>query len=364
MADEFHYIDVDTEKLWDDALAIYIAEGGDVLYPGDEKEMLLRAAHAMGVQVLMRCENALRMDTLTYSTGEFLKEYGRKRGCIYIDAVAATAKVEITLQASGVQKTIPAGTELTADGTILYVLQSDIEQTGTAQKIAATVVCATPGAIGNGLRAGTQMQFVEGSEAYASIIVTEGARGGVDAEDEEAYRERIQKYGLASVTTGPAEQYESAAMAVSPQIIAARALNDGGGEVGIYMILEDGADQESIFASVMQALSDIRDRPLTDHVQAHAAAECAYRLKIEVQYSAYSGIGTQLAAAVEAYRKWQDEVIGQAFNPEKLAGLLYTLGCERVRFLEGSGMDGSMEFKQIEKRQRCRGTIEVSVVNT
>ena len=126
MADEFHYIDVDTEKLWDEALAIYIAHGGDVLYPGDEKEMLLRAAHTMGIQVLMLCENALRMNTLSYATGAFLKEKGREKGCVYIDAVAATAAVQITLQPSGVQKTIPAGTELTADGTILYATEADL----------------------------------------------------------------------------------------------------------------------------------------------------------------------------------------------------------------------------------------------
>lgn len=366
MADtEFHYIEIDSEELWDEAMQIYIEHGGDVLYPGDEKEMILRSALAFGITVLARVENALRMNTQTYAVREYLKEYGKnKKGCIYIDAVAATATVEITLQATGIQKTIPAGTKLTADGAILYAIESDIEQTGTAQRIETTIVCETPGTIGNGLRAGTQMQFVDGSDAYAEIVVIDAAHGGVDAEDEEAYRERIHDYGLAAVTTGPSAQYESIAMSVSPQIVAVRALNDGESEVGIYMILEDGADQDSIFNSVVQTLSDITTRPLTDHVQAHAATERAYTLNVEVYYSQYAGIGRDVTEAVEEYQRWQDNAIGRAFNPDKLIAQLYQAGCERVRFLEGSGMDGSIAYTEIGLRERCKGNIVLSVVNT
>lgn len=364
MADtEFHYIDIDSEKLWDEAMRVYIDQGGDVLYPGDEKEMLLRSAMVLGMTVLAKVENALRMDTLTYAQGEYLKEYGKKRNCYYIEAVAATAPVKITLQPTGIARTIPAGTELTADGTILYTLQEDIEQTGAAQEIETTIICATAGTVGNGLREGTQMQFVESSEAAAAILVTGDASGGADAEDLEAYRQRIHDYGLASVTTGPSSIYESRAMEVSPQIIAARALNDGAGEVGIYLLLEDGADQERIFYSVEQALSAITERPLTDHVQAHAAAERAYTLNVEVRYDSYAVKESAVQDAIAAYQRWQDDTIGRAFDPGMLIAVLYQIGCRRVRFLEGSGMDGSVEYTEIGERERCKGEIVLTAVN-
>ncbi|MBR3740544.1 MAG: baseplate J/gp47 family protein, partial [Clostridia bacterium] len=224
---ETHYIDFDQEALWDRMHRAYIRAGGDILYPGDEKEILLRAVQAIAIAVMADVDSALRMDTLTYAMGEYLKLYGEKRFCIYQEAVAATAPVIITFYATGYSRIIEAGTLLTADGALLYELTEDITLTGTAQEINTTVRCTTPGAIGNGLYAGVELQFIQPVDGLVSAVVAEDASGGVDAEDEEAYRERIRRYGLASVTTGPYMLYESQAMAVSTQILDARALNDG-----------------------------------------------------------------------------------------------------------------------------------------
>jgi len=363
---ELHYVDYDEEKTWDEMLRTYIQAGGDILYPGDEKEILLRSVLAIATAIMAKVDSALRMDTLTYATGDYLKEYGQKRNCVYIDAIAATAPVEITFRASGIAQTLEAGTELTADGTMIYVLSEDIEVTGTAQTIETTVTCQTPGTIGNGLNEGAQLQFIESVDGFVSAIVTETASGGVDAEDEEVYRERIRNFGLASVTTGPEQLYESQTMAVSTQIIDARAINDGGGNVGIYLILADGADQTSIFNSVEQALSAVTTRPLTDHVVVHAAGEATYTLNVKVWYSQYAGIGDDVTGAIAEYQAWQDHRIGRAFNPDKLTAMLYQAGCERVQFLEGSGMSGaeSAEYTEIDPNEHCKGTITLTVVNT
>ena len=60
---------------------------------------------------------------------------------------------------------------------------------------------------------------------------TVDATGGQAQESDDAYRERIRTYGLASTTTGPQSQYESVAKNVSSEIIDARALNLGAGEL-------------------------------------------------------------------------------------------------------------------------------------
>ena len=45
--------------------------------------------------------------------------------------------------------------------------------------------------------------------------------------------------------------------------------------------------------------------------------------------------------------------------------MLYQAGCERVQFLEGSGMDGgSAEYTEIDPNAHCKGTITLTVVNT
>ena len=205
-ASELHYVDYDPEKVWDEMINAYLDAGGDILYGGDEKEILLRAVLAIATAVMAKVDSALRMDTLTYATGEYLKEYGLKRNCVFIDAVAATAPVTLTFEPSGVQQTIEAGTELTEDGTVIYVTTEDIDQTGTAQIVETKVRCQTPGIIGNGLYAGAQLQFIRPVEGLLTAIVSGDASGGVDEEDEEVYRERIRNFGLASITTGPEQQ--------------------------------------------------------------------------------------------------------------------------------------------------------------
>ena len=37
---ELHYMQCDPEKLWNKMIEAYVDAGGDILYPGDEKEML------------------------------------------------------------------------------------------------------------------------------------------------------------------------------------------------------------------------------------------------------------------------------------------------------------------------------------
>ena len=364
---ELHYVDYDAEQTWDEMLRAYIEAGGDILYPGDEKEMLLRAALAIATAIMAKVDSALRMDTLTYATGEYLKEYGRKRNCVYIEAIPATAPVTMTFQATGIAHTIAAGTELTADGAVIFATQEDLSITGTAQEINTTVQCQTPGIIGNGLRQGTQLQFVEGIDGFVSAIVTADASGGVDAEDEEVYRERIRNFGLVSVTTGPKMLYESQTLAVSSQIVDAKAVNDGGGEVGIYIILAEGANENAIKASVEQALSSDTKRPLTDHVTVYVSDEAAYTLNVKVWYSQYAGISDSVTAAISEYQAWQDNKIGRAFNPDKLIAMLYQAGCERVQFLEGSGLGDDPEaaaYTEINSTKHCAGTITLTVVNS
>ncbi|MBQ8088475.1 MAG: baseplate J/gp47 family protein [Clostridia bacterium] len=363
MAD-FHYVKFDPEEVWKEMTDTYIDAGGDVLYPGDEKSLLLQAVLAMAIAVMGKVDNALMMDTLTYATRDYLKEYGRKRNCEYIDAIPARATVELTFRATGVTQVIEAGTELTADGIVIYHTVDDILQSGAKQTTTAEIECAMAGSVGNGLIAGTQMQILDSTAAVETAIVIQTATGGVDAEDEEAYRERIRAYGLASSTTGCAAAYEAVTKTVSSQIVDAKALNNGGGEVGVYLILADGANEAAIFQSVEAALSPIDRRPLTDTVTIRKASEVTYALKVEVWYSDYNGLTGDLQETVEAYRTWQDDTIGRAFNPDKLMAMLYQIGCDRVRFAAGSGMGGSVEYAEIAENARCKGTIELIVVNT
>ena len=362
---EIHYLTYDEEALWEAMTDAYIDAGGDVLYPGDEKEMLLRGMESIIMQAFAGIDNALRMDTLRYAVRDYLDLYGEKRNCYRIKAAAATTKVRLTFLASGEGKTIPAGSPLTADGAVIYQLLEDVEQTGYAGTADAEIICSQDGAIGNGLHTGAEMQFLTPEDGVSNVTVLEDAKGGQNEEDDETYRARIREYGLSTVTTGPATQYESVAKNVTSEIIDAKAINEGDGAVGVYLLLADESSSAAIIAAVEAALTPEDARPLTDTVSVALASKKEYLLKVKYGTSPGANVSAYIADAVSRYQEWQDKTIGQAFNPDMLMSYLYQAGCLRVVFDTGSNFDGgTVEYTEIDPNEYCKGTITLEVIST
>jgi len=361
---EIHYLTFDPDEMWDEMQLAYMDEGGDVLYSGDEKYMLLRGVHAILMQAFAAVDNALRMDTLRYAQREYLKIYGEKRNCIYKNAEKATATITITFKATGKSDVMAAGEPVTADGEMLYLLDEDVIDNGYAQTVTVSVTCAIAGTAGNGLLSGTQLQALLPHDGIYSIYVTTDATGGMDDEDFEVYRERIRNYGLTNITTGPEVQYESAAKDVSTVILDANAVNLGAGQVGVYLLLSDTTGSAAIITAVTAALNSVSVRPLTDQVSVALATAIPYTLNVQYEAGSGSNISTAIGEAVTEYQEWQDHVIGQPFNPDKLMAMLYQAGCTRVVWGTGSefGSGGDVEYTPIQANQYCSGTISLAVI--
>ncbi|MBR6571232.1 MAG: baseplate J/gp47 family protein [Clostridia bacterium] len=356
-----HYINYDPDEIWKLIQLTYISEGGDILYPGDEKEILLRSVLALMVQGFAIVDNALLMDSLQHTMDNFMDIYGSKRSCYRIEAQAAEAEVEIVFTANMVRKTIPAGTALTADGQRIYLTQTDLEQTGYGQTSRIRIVAEESGVAGNGLIAGTEMQFCAPNAAVMSITATESATGGRDRESDDNYRERIQEYGLASITTGPRQRYEQVARSVSADVLDAKAVHIGPCSVCVYLIVEANANAEAIKTAVTSALSEETERPLTDLLTVSEAEEIPYLLSVNVTLD--SGMtGDALDAVVKEYQAWQDNEIWRPFNPDRLVAKLYQAGVSRVQWAEESHFNGgAVEYTTIEENQRCVGEIVLNV---
>lgn len=361
MATDKHYIEYDPDEIWKEIFFAYVNSGGDILYPGDEKEIVLRAMQAGIVFGLARADNGMLMDTRTHAVNDYLDAYGQKRSCYRMEAQAAEATVQITFQATGISKTISAGTELTADGQQIYLTKEDIRQTGYTQVENTKIIAKIAGAAGNGLTEGTQMQLCITNTAVTNIIVTTSAAGGRNREDDENYRERIKEYGLASITTGPRQQYERVAREVSPAILDARAIRLAPCEVRVYLIVDEAADEESLKNEVLQALSEETQRPLTDLLSIEMAEQLAYVLNVKCTIESTLG-ATTLDNVLQEYQAWQDEKIWRPFNPDKLMAMLYQAGVSRVQWGDGSHFNGgTVEYTPIGESQCCKGTINLNV---
>lgn len=83
---ELHFLTFDPEEMYRDMMEIYMASGGEALYPGDEKEILLRGVQQIMVTGFAAVDNALRMSTLRYAAGNYLDLLGENRGCERLQA--------------------------------------------------------------------------------------------------------------------------------------------------------------------------------------------------------------------------------------------------------------------------------------
>ena len=367
---ELHYLTYDPDQIWKEMVTAYVDMGGDILYPGDEKEMLLRSVQADIVQVFAAVDNALRMQTLRYAVGEYLDILGEKRGCERLPTNAAIAEIEMSIDTTGAAgvTTIGTGSRFLAENSLYYAIGKDTSgedwyveiPPNTIRTLTAEIICETAGTEGNSLSAGETM--TADNEYITDTVVTQSASGGA-VEDDETFRERIRVHGLANVTTGPAGQYRAAALDVDSVILDAVAVSQSAGIVDVYLLFAadyTAAEKIEMISAVNTALSPDDTRPMTDYIEVAESPAKSYDLKISYQTAVGTDISNAVTAAVADYKQWQDEVIGQPFNPDRLVAAIYQAGATRVVIDNTSTFDsGTAQYTEIGETEHCTGTVTI-----
>lgn len=367
---EIHFLTYDPDEIYKEMLAAYVENGGDILYPGDEKEILLRSVQSILVQAFAGVDHALRMSTLQYAAGDYLDLIGQKRNCPRLEAKAAKATVHFEFYTSlGRGGILAAGTKITADGVTIYTTDEDILYGGRQEIHRVGITAVQPGSAGNSLRRMQKLQMVNPPDGIAylnveMIVCDDNASGGMDRETDEAYRERIRTTGLAGNTTGPKAVYEAAAKAVSTDVVDADAhLGGAPGTVEVTVLPASDTGWATLREQIYAALNADTVRPLTDTVTVMEALRVSYVLLYKcVIPRSTSAVAVQEAA--ESYKTWQNTKIGRAFNPDKLVAMLYQAGCERVTMKEESFFQyGPVQYTQLTNMEYCSGNVQIEVVN-
>lgn len=362
---ETYYLTYSPEDIWEAMQEAYIAAGGDVLYPGDEKEMLLRAVLAIVTQAFAGMDNALRMQTLRYAVRDYLDLLGESRGCERIGLAKARATVRIWNDVgTPFHGTLPTGTPLTADGENFYILTHPATLSPSVNETSIVIEAVKAGAAGNALTAGTIMYLEQTMPTALKIQVTVGASGGTDKEDDETYRERIRTTAFVNTFNGSKMAYEAQVESV-PDVVDAKALKvteDNRPVVDIRYI----ADDDVLYPITVQLAIENKlagNTPLTDLVTVHEAVTVTYTLAITCEYED-SVTSDAIQNAVDQYKAWQNYEIGRAFNPGKLYSLLYQAGVTRITGATGSIDDEPFEdqpvYTPIEENERLTGTITIT----
>ena len=164
-----------------------------MLFPGDEKEMLLRTILGILQQERASLNAAIAQGTIRDAQGTYLDILGENVGVARQSETHAVSTLGITIQRGEKGVTIEKGTLFSYNGLLTFETTQAVGATaGTGQmEITVPIMCTAGGTAGNGLEKGTPLQAVEPRAWLIASKLTETTRGGAQEEEDEAYRKRI-----------------------------------------------------------------------------------------------------------------------------------------------------------------------------
>ena len=333
---EVNFLETDAETIRSQIITGFEQASGDTLAAGDPRRLFLLSIADVIIQQRTAINLAAQQNLLSYAQGGYLDALGQLLAVERMAESKAVTTIEFTLsQALGSVYTIPAGTQVT-NGVVTFETDEDLLIPIGQTKGEVSASCTVAGPVGNDYLAGqistivTPMTFVSG--AQNTTITT----GGADAESDSDFADRIRLAPNSFSVAGPEKAYVYHAKSVSPAIIDVKVDSPTPGEVDVYVLLTDGTlPTEDTLEQIEEHLSDENIRPLTDYVVVKAPTASNY--VIELHYwinqedsSKAAQIQSDVEAAVEQYRLWQQTKIGRDITPGKLLQLVFAAGASRV----------------------------------
>lgn len=331
------FVDTDTERIKAKVITAYEALAKRTLAAGDPIRLFLESIADIIGQQREIINFTGNMNLLAYSQGEYLDEIGVLVGCVRLLASRAKAQATVTLsEAQSSAVVIPAGTRITADGSIMFAAVTDTIIAPGETTASITVECTEAGTVGNGYLAGQLKQIVDPIAYVQSIVNTSTSVGGADIEDDESYRERIRIAPESFSCAGPDGAYIYWAKTASATITDVAVTSPEPGEVNIYPLCEGGElPSATLRAAVLAACNDERIRPLTDEVTVLSPTVQNYNITatyyIDSEDATRSGeIQAAVTNAVTNYVLWQKSKLGRDINPSELIRQVVNAGAKRI----------------------------------
>lgn len=306
---------LDPNAILKDMVAAFEQITGRTLYPAQVEQLLVNLYAYRESLVRNAVQYAGLQNLLAFASYPVLDYIGQALATPRLGAVGADTTFEFTLTAAQTQAyTITAGTQVgTADG--LYVFQSDADLTIAAGVTTGTVsgTCTTVGTGGNGYVAGQVKTLVVANPLIASVTNTTTTANGTAAEEDDAYRERIQLAPNQFSTAGPEGAYQYFARSASTAVIDAQVTSPNPGAVNVCILAgpitvqpaaspnSTGIASSALQSAVTTALSAKTVRPLCDTVTVSPVTEVDYTITAVVTlYADADAASTEDAATTAA----------------------------------------------------------------
>ena len=371
MAD-FNPIETNAAKIYDDIIGNLMECCGEALYPGDERRIFAEGLVQVFVSLFPMFNDRAQQYVFSNARGTVLDGIGDMLRVTRLAPAPASATFRFTTAAALPQNiVIPAGTRITADGTVYFAtVEAAVIHSG-ATSVQVEASCTEGGAAHNGYAFNTITTLVDLIPYIAGVTNITATTGGDDGEPytedgDNRYRERI-RLSPASMSPGTEAGYTYYAKSADPDIVDVRVdcPSDQPNTVNIYALMSGGALPDSdTLQKIMDTIEAGNVRIMTDHVQAFAPGVLDY--SINIRYSCPADRQAEVIQAVEGeggaiaqYVAWQSAKMGRAIMPDKLQHLLYQAGATMVTV--NSPYFGNVP-KNMVARLSSEPTIEQTVV--
>jgi phage-related baseplate assembly protein len=335
---DISFVDKDTERLANNLIASYEIFAGRKLFPADPARLFILWIADIIMQERVIIDASAKQNVPRYAEGEFLDslaEIFKDTDRIQAQPASVTFRFHISApQASAV--TIPQGTRVTVNGEITFETTEAVFVPPGELAADAPAICQTAGEVGNKFIPGQITQLVDVFPFFDRVENITTSEGGANTETDEAFYVRLSESMEAFSTAGALGAYVYWAKTASAKIIDVKPTSPEPGVADVRILLEGGEmpDVEMI-QRVRDKLNEDKTRPFTDFVQVGAPDPVPYDLDLTYyipspRANSAALIQTEVAAAVEEYKRWQSGKMGRDINPDMLIQLLRTAGAKRA----------------------------------
>lgn len=286
--------------------------------------------------------DAAKQNYLRYARGERLDAKGEFYGDRGARQQAEVARTTMKCNIQAIQNReiiIPAGTRFIKDDYLFKTIEEYKISVGllfVEAQVEATVAGFCPE-----YAIGEITQIVDPYDFYDSCANTTVVKGGVDASDDEAYKQELQLIPESYSTAGPAGSYEYWSYKHSDEIKEVFIDNPQPNYVDVYVIGENGEFvSEEIKQSLLDFLSGDTIRPQGDIIDVKDPLQIEYT--IDFTYFIYKKdetraleIKNNITLGINDYVLSQNE-IGKDINPQDIVSVAISNGAKRVEILEPS----------------------------
>ncbi|TQF71774.1 baseplate J/gp47 family protein [Pseudoalteromonas luteoviolacea] len=295
-----------------------------IAYEGD---LLRQQINYESLQNLLACAVGARLD-----------QYGQFMDTPRLPATHATAHVTFKCGGHTQPFTIPIHTTIRAnDNKTEFTLQDAKTVQPEQSSVEAIVMCSAAGTEGNGFLPGEIKQLMQPLAYVQNVINTDTSSGGVDVEQDEAYRARLQLAPAKFSTAGSEDSYLFYTRSAHQDIVDATIESPGPSQIKVTALMKGGQVPNAVMQQrILDTLTDKKVRPIGDRVTLSLPEPVPYSVELTLQFNSNQSVMTSVSeqSAKEKVgtitRHWQEQ-LGRDIVPEELIAACQTLpGVYRV----------------------------------